>query len=578
MTFRLSMSCLAIVCLTACASNVRRFPLTTPVMWEDADRRPFSERPEGYFSGLWWDGADQMAFRPLVQMLSVGVETEATNVNAMDEVPNSSWYQNRLSRNRLSTERLIQAACDGTPLDENATWNIVAAKPNGANPGFIIEDPEGRKFLLKFDGADQPERPTSADVMGSIIYWGAGFHSPCNRVVFFDRDNLEIPEGTMAEIRTASGFIREPLTAELLEPIFEGQATMRLPNGRYRATASAFVPGRPIGPWRYEGVWDADPNDIIPHEERRELRGGYVLASWLNHFDSREQNTLAVWMEADADNGYVEHYYIDFGDCFGSLWPIEGVSRRLGHSAYMDLPHIAADFLTLGFIPRPWNNARLGPAGLRLGYYDVHRFEPDAWRPGYPNPSFQASTERDNAWMARIIARFRPEDVRALVDEAHIQHDVMRREVFRILMGRRQKILERWFRNLSPLTEPRVVASGTAHQLCMTDLALTTDLIESRDRPYTAHAWQHVEGSRVRTLDISGLVRHGVDEVCVDLPDTSAGATEPSYLMVDLTGYSSMADGHSMPARVHLYQTSEDEYVIVGLERPTSRDAPGREE
>ena len=59
------------------------------------------------------------------------------------------------------------------------------------------------------------------------------------------------------------------------------------------------------------------PNDIFPHEHRRELRGMRVFAAWLNHDDSRAINSLDV-LVGQPGRRHVRHYLIDFGSTLGS--------------------------------------------------------------------------------------------------------------------------------------------------------------------------------------------------------------------------------------------------------------------
>ena len=77
----------------------------------------------------------------------------------------------------------------------------------------------------------------------------------------------------------------------------------RLPNGRYRVLASRFAPGRPLGNFRYYGTRPDDPNDIVAHEHRRELRAARVFGAWLNHDDSRGINSLDMLETTTAAPG-----------------------------------------------------------------------------------------------------------------------------------------------------------------------------------------------------------------------------------------------------------------------------------
>ena len=561
-TLRNAIAGSALVLLGGCGgSAIQQFPLREP-MWEDPDRRPFRERPEKYFSPFGWDAADQTLFRPISRFFALDPAGEAVNVNALDEVPDSSWFTNRLGRRRLSTAELAAGPCVTPPIDPKGPWLVTGAKPDGANPGFLIEDTAKRKYLLKFDGTYEGERATSADVVGSRLYHAAGYFVPCNRITFFDRSILKIDQDATAE----EGGDEVKLTMKHVETVLS--KAVRIADGRYRANASLFVEGKPLGPWTYQGTRDDDPNDVVAHEDRRDLRGMEVLAAWTNHFDSREQNTMAAWMEVPG-GGYVRHYLIDFGDCFGSVWEPPMLGRRLGHAYYLDIPHVAEDFVTLGLIRRPWDKARFGPSGTVFGYYNVELFAPDKWRPGYPNPAFGRKRERDAAWMARIISEFRDEDLRAIVETARLSNPVRAEEFARILIGRRDKILKRYLSRLSPLARPELESTGPRARLCLRDLAVSSGVSSAASRGYSGRAWL---GEELAPAAVSPRAAAG-GRVCTELPASNASPRAPRYLIVDQVARS-RGEIPTKPARVHLYHLGGGDYRVVGLERPGNDDPP----
>ncbi len=450
-------------------------PKTAELVWTEDDKRPI-EKPSEYWSGLYWDGADKIVFKPLSRFWLFEVKGPAQNVNAVEEVPNSSWFTNRLGLKNISPKQAAKGPCEFS-INVKGPLIVKGGKVNGANPGFRVKDPAtGNQYLLKFDSPGaEPYRATAADVIGSKIYWAAGFETPCNEVIYFDPKVLVIGEG--ASKKDALGN-KTPMTQSDIDSALSGVS--QNPEGETRGSASLFVKGTPIGPFTYNGRRSDDPNDVIAHENRRELRGSRLLAAWTNHFDAREQNTLTSFIENESGKGYVQHYIIDFGDIFGSQWESDLMSRRFGHGYYFDVSQVGLDLITLGGIVRPWDKAKNYSEGAIFGYYDIDSFEPEKWKDGYPNAAFNFMDETDGYWMAKIISRFSDAHITELIKAGKIPHAGYRKYLGAMLRGRRDKIVNYYFRQSSPLD--RVSIKG--RKVCMQDLMVIGKYGSEKDAFY----------------------------------------------------------------------------------------------
>ena len=573
--------CVASIASTGCASREpRRFPLKDPV-WVDDDLRPVSVpcreekgddgkleqicRPEEYVSPFAWDVADKTLFRPMSQFFAMDFGFEAKNVNALDEVPDSSWFTNRIGVRPFTVDDIKQGSCPKLNLDPakdaDGSWLIDQGKPNGANPGFRINIKGVGKYMLKADQAREGEKATGATAIASRIYHAAGWWAACDTVVYVPRRLLKLKPGLKSADNSG---IEKPFDDAALSKILDG-AQQR--DGMVRMLASRWLDGRTIGPFQYEETRKDDPNDVIDHEDRRDLRGARLIAAWLGHFDSREQNSMTTWMSQnpkakDSSPGHTLHWYIDLGDCFGSHWEWDSLNRRINKSYYFDPAHVMTDLLTLGIYTRPWDKGKIVEGAELFAYFPLDDFEPDAWKGGYPNPAFQRMTERDGAWAARIVTRFSDELIAAAVSVGDYSNKLHSEVLTKALIRRRDKIRARYFKDLSPVADVRVTGS----RVCATDLARQAGTWPDVDFKYeaTLHTGKLLDQSAKLTAE-----KGASGAVCVELPKVAASDSLPEsdpgrYAVLDVTN--GVAEG---PLRVHFYDLGAKGFKLVGLERPS---------
>jgi hypothetical protein len=221
-------------------------------------------------------------------------------------------------------------------------------------------------------------------------------------------------------------------------------------DGHYYGGASFFLPGKPAGPPDLGGKRNDDPNDWHKHRNRRDLRGLYVLYSWLNNWDVKDQQSLDMYDKPGEGPGHLVHYVLDVDASLGAA--AQGPkSPARGYEMRVDFPWTARRLLTLGFIVEPWRRARQETGIPAVGNFESQEFEPKRWKPQQEAQPFRELTPRDGYWGAKLVASFSDAQIAAAIDAAGYEDPRAPAYIHRMLVERRDKIARYWFDRVVPL-------------------------------------------------------------------------------------------------------------------------------
>ncbi|MGH9371556.1 MAG: hypothetical protein ACRD15_08510 [Vicinamibacterales bacterium] len=480
-------------------------------------------------------------------------DVRALNVNTVDAVPDSSWFTNRIGLGNMTVAEVAKGPdtverLSADPLDG---WIVSGGKSSGLQPGFRMSDAEGRTYQIEVDPPSYPELASGAEIIGTAFYHAIGYNVVEVYLAEIDRAALVI--GERATIRDPLNGRRRPLKKYDLDKVFEQAA--RRSNGRYRVLVSRFASGKPVGNFRYYGTRPDDPNDIVPHEHRRELRGARVFAAWLNHDDSRGINSLDM-LETTNGRDWVKHYMFDFGSILGS-GTIDAQRPRAGNEYIFEQRPGWLTLATLGLYVRPWMRIDYPDVPASVGRVESQAFDPLTWKPEYPNPAFENMRADDAFWAARIVARFTGEMIDAIVQKAQYSDPRATTYVADTLKARREKVLATWLNQVCPAVDPALRADGA---LTFANAATAAGVGTDAER-YELQWFRFDNATNVRTAVGDPQT---VPATTARAPADLMGSGE--YVGVSVTGSHPQHPGWARPA-TFFFRRDGREWTLVGIER-----------
>ena len=449
------------------------FRLRPPVT-RDHDDQPIDQPRRRGISDL-YNIVDNTWLRHLSPEIALEKDHGALNVNAWDQAPDSSWFTNRIGVRSMSFEEILSGLEGRAP--QPSPWYVRRRNDSGYTPKIDIRDSASTEYVLKFDPKGARERNSAAERIGTLILHAAGYNVPYNVIVYFDAMDLRFD---------AKSEYRDPfnkahtLTQADVDAVLQGLDPM--PDGKYRGIASQRIPGdAALDPFRFTGQREDDKNDIIPHELRRELRGLGVVAAWINHVDIKDNQALDMFVKTAGDKGYVKHYLLDFSATLGAYeWPIDPL--RVGHEYMFDAAAMGKSFVTLGFWRRPWRNARVEHS--EVGYFSADLFEPDKWKPSFPNIAFERMDDSDGYWGAKIVTAFTEDTLGKIAAEGAFLRPEVTRYVHETLRRRQEAIGKYWFNRVTPVEEIQLRGVGSATHLQFRDIGVERGYVRPASRSY----------------------------------------------------------------------------------------------
>jgi hypothetical protein len=327
-------------------------------------------------------------------------------------------------------------------------------------------------------------------------------------------------------------------------------------DGSYRVVASRALPGRPIGRIRFYDTRPDDPNDIVPHEHRRELRGYGVFAAWLNHVDAKAINSLDTLVTGNG-RAFVRHHIIDFGSALGS-GGIGPADYWEGAEYLLEPMQIAKQIAGFGFHFPMWHTSKFyESASIGRLPDDNTSFDPDAWKPRVPNRAFLHARADDKFWAAQKLMSLTTEMLRAAVHAGDFRDPASETFLVRALAERRDAITRTYLTGVNPISDPAIDEDDV---LTFRNAAVDADVARMPDG-YRA-VWSTFDNATGGTRSI-GETKSGTTHMAAP---TGLAPFTSTFLKVQLSSIGGSQASWRRPVDAY-FRHRDGRWQLVGFER-----------
>jgi hypothetical protein len=436
---------------------------------------------------------------------------------------------------------------------QDQPWRALAVKQYGNRPGILMVDSQRQMYLLRFDPPDYLEMSTGAEMVSSKIFHALGYNTLENYIVYFPRAQMVASEA--GEQITSMGERRD-LTDEDIDSFLKTVAMDRQRGYRAVATRVPVEWDKLGGTFQFFNTRSDDPNDIVPHEHRRDLRGLFVFSAWLNNNWILPTATVDV-LVVENDIPFIRHFLIDFTMTLGSGDKRPKTARE-GNEPMWDRGPTAKNVIGLGIYTPRWERANY-PKFRSVGHFEYETFDPEKWVANQRLAPFENRLPDDTYWAAKQVMAFSDEDLQALVSTGQYSDPAAAAWIVRSLAGRRDRIGQTYFPMVLPLDHFRVEND----ELVFDDLAVSHGFASQRN--YSLN-WSRLDNQSEEHTEISTALGER------QLPDTVRMASEGSYFAARLTEWESPRFTRSRPQDAEMNVTvflrkESDDFKVVGIDR-----------